>query len=108
MVYNRQVLTIKSIPKGVSKAELDKMFPNGSVEIKSDGKYEQSESKIYIWKNVNKMPWNVVINFCRGGSDVEIEFKSFDDARMAFRNALKSKLKGQPINILPILRGKKH
>jgi hypothetical protein len=70
-------LIIKSIPKDVPIKTFNQMFPDGIVELKSDGK---------------------------GGTDCEIEFQNFNDARMAFRNALKGKLKGNPISILPRMR----
>ncbi|XP_021951645.2 uncharacterized protein LOC110848684 [Folsomia candida] len=77
LVYNRQILNIKGLSKDTPQSLLDQMFPTGIVTMKDDGK---------------------------GGLEAEIEFQSEDDSRAAFRHALKSKIKGQAINILPIMR----
>jgi hypothetical protein len=76
-IYHREILTLRDLPKDTPIDVVKKMFPKGNVVFKDNGK---------------------------GGVTAEIEFKNFEDARAAYRHALKSNINGKPLKVIPKLR----
>lgn len=93
------------MPKTTDLEKIKKMFPNGTVTAKDNGKYAWH----YVClKQLNHIRTLKTLNaiFFRGGFDIEIAFKSYDDSAAAYKKALNEKIDGKPFYIRPIQWGK--